>query len=129
MPSMVLPLLLIFAADVYELVPDWPKLPAGMAKLGQATGVAVAPDNRVFIAHRNKQQPIMVFDGKSGEHLLSFGEGELLNPHGLNLDSKGNLWITDIELHQVFQYSIKGKRLRTWGEKGKPGLDAAHFDK
>jgi peptidylamidoglycolate lyase len=116
-------------AQDYRLVPDWPKLPAGMAKLNQATAVAVGKDNRVFIAHRNRQQPIMVFDGNTGQHLLSFGEGQLLNPHGLNLDSKGHLWITDIELHQVFEYSPAGKQLRAWGEKGKPGLDKAHFDK
>ncbi len=116
-------------AQNYQLVPDWPKLPAGMAKLNQATAVAAGLDHRVYVAHRNPQQPIMVFDAASGAHLLSFGQGELLNPHGLNLDAKGHLWITDIELHQVFEYSPAGKQLRAWGEKGKPGLDPAHFDK
>jgi peptidylamidoglycolate lyase len=113
----------------YQVVADWPTLPAGMAKLNQATAVAVGADNRVYIAHRNLDQPIMVFDAVSGKHLLSFGKGELLNPHGLNLDPKGHLWITDIELHQVFEYSPAGKQLRAWGEKGKPGLNDSHFDK
>jgi peptidylamidoglycolate lyase len=116
-------------AQDYALVEGWPKLPAGMAKLGQATAVAVGRDNRVYVAHRNRQQPILVFEGGTGRHLLSFGEGELLNPHGLNLDAQGNLWITDIELHQVFEYSPEGKQLRAWGEKGKAGLDDRHFDK
>ncbi len=128
-PLLPLAFSVLAAAQTYRLVPDWPQLPPGMAKLNQATAVAVAADNRVYVAHRNREQPILVFEGGTGKHLASFGKGELLNPHGLNLDAQGHLWITDIELHQVFEYSPAGKQLRAWGEKGKAGLDDAHFDK
>jgi peptidylamidoglycolate lyase len=49
-------------------------------------------------------------------------------PHGLTIDSEGNLWLTDVGLHQVFKYDPAGNLLMTLGERGVPGEDAGHFN-
>lgn len=57
----------------YRIVANWPKLPPGV-KLGQTTGVAVDSADRVYVFHRGKKAPIMVFD-REGKFLRSWGEG------------------------------------------------------
>ncbi len=49
-------------------------------------------------------------------------------PHGLTVDHAGNLWLTDVGLHQVFKCSPAGEVLLTLGEAGVPGGDDKHFN-
>ena len=49
-------------------------------------------------------------------------------PHGLSMDSQGNLWLTDVAMHQVFKYS-DGEIKMTLGEAFVPGHDEKHFCK
>jgi peptidylamidoglycolate lyase len=49
-------------------------------------------------------------------------------PHGLSVDAEGNLWVTDVAMHQVFKYS-NGQRVLTLGESFVPGDDSKHFCK
>jgi peptidylamidoglycolate lyase len=49
-------------------------------------------------------------------------------PHGVSVDTEGNLWLTDVGMHQVFKYS-KGERVLTLGESFVPGSDSTHFCK
>ncbi|CAF1489357.1 unnamed protein product [Adineta ricciae] len=49
-------------------------------------------------------------------------------PHGLSVDTEGNLWLTDVAMHQVFKYS-QGQRVLTLGEEFVPGSDSTHFCK
>jgi len=48
-------------------------------------------------------------------------------PHGLTIDKKGNLWITDVGRHQVIKMDSNYKVLMELGEKMVPGNDAKHF--
>lgn len=51
-------------------------------------------------------------------------------PHGLTVDADGNVWITDVALHQVFKFGPKGQMvLLTLGKKFQPGNDDEHFCK
>ena len=67
-------------------------------------------------------------------------------PHGLSSDTEGNLWLTDVAMHQVpsplsllalrhhlfvqvFKYSPTGELLLTLGEAFVPGNDEKHFCK
>ncbi len=112
----------------YELAAGWPKLPADL-QLGPVTGVGVDRDNRVWVFHRHKEKPILCIDGKSGELLRSFGgDGVIENAHGLSIGPDGNLYLTDLNFHQVLVMSPQGEILQRWGEKGKPGWDAKHFN-
>lgn len=124
----------------HEVVPDWPQLPAGHT-LGLCAGVGVDAQNRVFVFHRSgrkwsnpfpkeaiPQRTVSVIDGASGKLLNSWGASIFIMPHGLTVDHDGNLWLTDVGLHQVFKFTPEGKLLLTLGERAVPGSDHAHFN-
>jgi len=114
------------AAENYEVVHGWPKLPAGYA-FGQVSGIGVDSHNHVFVFHRG-EPPIFCIDGPTGKVLASWGTGLFSKPHGLAVDSRDNVWVTDIELHQIFKFTHDGKILMTVGVKGVAGLDGKHFN-
>lgn len=130
----------VFAQPHHEVVSSWPKLPEGHV-LGLCAGVGVDAQNRVFVFHRSgrkwsnpfPKEPISpptvsVIDGGSGKLLNSWGANRFIMPHGLMVDHEGNLWLTDVGLHQVFKFTPEGKLLLTLGEKGTPGSDHTHFN-
>lgn len=128
------------AESKHEVVPDWPKLPEGRV-LGLCAGVGVDSRNRVFVFHRCGRlwsnpfptdpittPTVSVIDGTTGELLNTWGADQFIMPHGLTVDHEGNVWLTDVGLHQVFKFTPDGKLLLTLGERGKAGADAAHFN-
>ena len=117
----------LIASTSYQVVHGWPTLPEGFA-FGQVAGVGVDSHNHVFVFHRG-DHPIMCIGGATGEIIKFWGDGFFDIPHGLAVDSKDNVWVTDVGLHQVFKFSHEGELLMTLGEKGVTGLDDAHFNK
>ncbi|MCF7788885.1 MAG: peptidyl-alpha-hydroxyglycine alpha-amidating lyase family protein [Prosthecobacter sp.] len=128
------------AQSQHEVVPGWPQLPEGHV-LGLCAGVGVDAQNRVFVFHRSgrvwsKPFPkaaiaaptVSVFDGATGRLLSTWGANRFIMPHGLTVDHAGNLWLTDVGLHQVFKCSPAGEVLLTLGEAGVPGSDDKHFN-
>ena len=131
-------------SDPYIVVHGWPQLPLGFV-LGQISGVAVDSQNHVFVFNRaeNSLTPatddtysvvipspaVLCFDGTSGKLLFSWGEKRFVHPHGLRIDNHDNVWVTDVELQEVLEFSRAGKLLRTLGTERKPGLDATHFNR
>jgi peptidylamidoglycolate lyase len=128
------------AESKYEVVRDWPALPAGYT-LGLCAGVGVDSHNNVFVFHRNgrawstpfPEEPIAsptisVLDGRTGKLIAQWGAGEFIMPHGLTLDREDNVWLTDVGRQQVFKYTHEGRLLMTLGERRVPGADQAHFN-
>lgn len=124
----------------YRVVHGWPELPEGQI-LGQATGVDVDSKGNVWVFHRAGREwsdpmpsepigaaTVVVFDGKTGKRLRSWGAASFIMPHGLTVDDRDNVWLTDVGSHQVFKYSPYGKRLMTLGEPGVSGADGRHFN-
>jgi peptidylamidoglycolate lyase len=124
----------------HEVDVQWPQLPPSHV-LGVCVGIGVDAQNRVFVFHRSgrkwsnpfPKEPIAeptvsVIDGATGVLLSSWGAGRFVMPHGLSVDPEGNLWLTDVGLHQVFQCTPEGRVLRTLGEAGVPGTDEHHFN-
>lgn len=126
----------------YEVVHGWPEpvLPDGHT-LGQTTGVGVDAHNHVFVFHRagRTQWPpagtlpriprptVVVYDGATGRLLDRWGADLFVMPHGLKVDSEGNVWVTDIGLHQVMKFTHDGTLLLAVGEAGIAGDESAHF--
>jgi peptidylamidoglycolate lyase len=50
-------------------------------------------------------------------------------PHGLTIDDHDNVWLTDVALQQVYEFSPDGRLLLTLGERGVAGADARHFNR
>lgn len=130
----------VFAQPHHEVVSSWPQLPKEHV-LGLCAGVGVDEQNRVFVFHRSGRKwsnpfpmepiakpTVSVIDGTTGKLLSSWGENRFIMPHGLTVDHAGNLWLTDVGLHQVFKCTPEGKVLLTLGERAKPGNDHAHFN-
>ncbi len=124
----------------YELVEDWPQLPADFI-LGNPTGIGVDSLQNIFVFHRAGRlwtdpmpdsvisaKTIVVLDKNTGKIIDSWGENIFIMPHGLTIDKENNIWLTDVGLHQVFKFSPNGKLLMTLGEARVSGKDSAHFN-
>lgn len=124
----------------YHVAHGWPVLPEGRV-LGSAAGVAVSARGEVFVFHRAGRiwtEPlptdpigrptISVFDSRSGRFLREFAAAQFAMPHGLTVDHQGNLWATDVGLHQVIKLAPDGRVLMAMGTRGEPGADDHHFN-
>ena len=130
-----------FEQPNYIQVPNWPALPHN-SQLGQVTGVAVG-GQRVYVFHRSDRtwtnpfpaetisgRTIAIFDSETGNLLSSLGARTFIMPHGLSVDKKGDLWLTDVGSHQVFKIQPQsGKVLLTLGTAGVAGTGRLHFDR
>jgi sugar lactone lactonase YvrE len=100
----------------------------------------VDADGNVYAFHRcsstscvdRDEPPLLKFDS-SGQHLMSWGSGMLVWPHGLDVDSEGNVWITDGRPdsgrgEQVIKIGADGEVLMTVGTAGVAGDGHYTFD-
>ena len=96
------------AANPYETVKDWAKLPEGRT-WGSTSAVEIDKDGKsIWVAERCGQNScldrttgqmsnlpsILKFDA-AGKLAKSFGQGMLIFPHGIFVDREGNVWVTD----------------------------------
>jgi len=86
------------------------------------------PDDDKFDVTPIPVATIFVFDGHDGRLLKKWGENVLALPHSITVDSSDNVWIADVALHQVFEFSRDGKLLMQIGERGVAGVDTKHFN-
>jgi sugar lactone lactonase YvrE len=134
----------------YQVEYHWGELPGGR-EMGIVTGVHPDPDGEhIWILERcganqcagSDLHPIHKLD-RQGNAVTSIGAGLFAWPHGFDLDSDGNIWVTEgapegdqrgaagAELgmgHQVIKLSQQGEVLMRLGEAGIPGDDAVHFN-
>ncbi len=93
-------------------------LPEGM-KMGAPSSVAFDARGHMLVFNRGPH-PLMEFDAH-GSFVRAFGEGMYVRPHGMRLDSQGNIWTTDVAGHIVMKMSPAGEVLLTLGTRGQPG--------
>ena len=122
----------------YRVVRGWPILPEGYV-LGQVCGVGVNSaractclSSRRSCGQQAGRDPsrrpaVMCFDGATGTLLDSWGANIFQVPPRLRVDDRDNIWITDVELHQVFKFSHDGTLRMSLGVAGKPGLGRRAF--
>ena len=75
---------------------------------------AVAADaaGNLYVLHRPPAgDPLVVVDA-TGKRLRSWGAGLFKMPHGIRLDSDGNVWTVDAGSSVVYQFSKDGEKLR-----------------
>jgi peptidylamidoglycolate lyase len=129
------------SAVTYELLKDWPQLPAGYL-LSQVTGVGVNSKQHIFLFHRagrEWQEPfadslisgntILELDPTSGKLLDSWGANLFIMPHGLTVDNNDNIWVTDVALQQIFKFDSSGNLMMKLGEYRVEGNDSLHFNR
>jgi DNA-binding beta-propeller fold protein YncE len=128
----------------YETVRNWGTLPAGRT-WGSVSAVDVDPDGKhIWAGDRcgtnscagSTLDPIVKLD-PSGKVVAAFGAGQIIWPHGMDVDRQGNVWVADArvataaELKQfpnaagkgntVIKFSPQGKVLLTLGTPGVAG--------
>jgi len=143
----------------FEVDPFWPKLPAKFT-LGQVGGVAVDAQDHIWVLQRpwsletdekarnpeaeccNPAPPVMEFDS-SGNYLQGWGGPSdgyewPADEHGINIDPKGNVWVTSAggprlrerTENQILKFTTSGKFLLQVGHRGKSkgSLDTENFN-
>ena len=139
------------SSNRYAIVDDWAKLPGGreMGAVGKAT---IDPDGRHIWAvvrcdagaerfgdecRDSDLDPVLKFD-PDGNMVESFGGGLFIWPHGIDVDSDGNVWVTDgvgsgnipegdDRGHRVIKFSGRGEVLMILGTGGEEGGGRNHF--
>jgi hypothetical protein len=129
-----------------KVVTNWGRLPEGRV-WGSSAGIDIGPDGHVWAYDRcgsvnlgggcdtNLVDPIVKYDRNTGKLLTSFGAGVLVTPHGIHVDDKGNVWVTDFSAnkegtkgHKVIKFSPEGKILMRLGMAGMAGSGPDHFN-
>jgi sugar lactone lactonase YvrE len=129
------------APNPYRTVENWAKLPEGRT-WGQVISADIDRDGKsIWVVERcggtscanSSLSPVLKFDA-SGNLLKSFGAGMIVRPHGLFVDQRNNIWVTDGDAEngkgdQVFEFDQDGKVLRTLGKAGVAGDAQDTFNK
>lgn len=102
---------------VYRPLDAWHQVPADIP-MGEAVGVAVDSQDRVFVFNRGRH-PVMVFDA-DGTFLSCWGEGDFQRPHGIHIDPEDVLYLTDDQGHCIHKCTPEGERLGMFGSPGVP---------
>lgn len=105
------------AADPYTST-GFLKFPAEV-EVGPMSSVAVDAEDRIYVLHRG-EPPVVAFD-KDGNFLRAWGQGLYKVPHGLRVDSRGDIWTTDNGNHVLRKFNREGRLVLTLGTEGKPG--------
>lgn len=99
--------------------------PGSEVVIGQVGGVATDKQGNVYVFHRGervwnglsfdqyhvfqqKNRPIkancIVVYNSAGQVIRQFGKDMFFMPHGISVDNKLNVWVTDVGLHQVMRF-------------------------
>jgi streptogramin lyase len=139
-----------YRPNPYMTFRDWGHLPDGRT-WGSVSAVHVDIDGRhIWAGDRcganacagSNVDPIVKLD-PYGNTVMSFGAGQILWPHGMDVDREGNVWIADArgpnaqELerfpnarnlgHTVLKFSPTGQLLMTIGTGGQAGSPPTHL--
>jgi sugar lactone lactonase YvrE len=124
-------------------VADWPRLPGDIV-LDRVVGVAVDSRGRIHLAHRGDRPLLRLHPDGTLDREIGAGHQrksvayDLRGPvpipiaerfwlHGLHVDPRDNVWVTDVSRHLVQKFSPDGALLLTLGEDGVSGEDDRHF--
>jgi DNA-binding beta-propeller fold protein YncE len=105
----------------YRVVQDWGHLPKGW-QFGTISSVAVDSQDRVY-AYTRGQHPVIVFD-RDGNLLASWGEGSIVQSHGMFISSDDFVFLVDWDAHQVLKFTPTGKLVLAIGERHHPSKEA-----
>ncbi len=98
----------------YELIQDFPKLPAGES-FGMVSSVATDSQDRLYVLQR-KDPPVVVFD-HDGKYLNSWGSGAITHPHCITIVDD-IAYITDRDDSVAVIFTLDGRPMQVIGKRG-----------
>ena len=104
---------------VYQVVHPFGELPQGIT-LGNTSHVAADSSDRVYVYQR-RDPPILVFD-IDGNLLTTWGDGQLLDAHGIYMSPDDEKFLVDRDSHEVVKFSTEDKVLLRICTREKPSL-------
>lgn len=113
---------------VYQANDTFVRLPEGVS-LGEAVGVAVDSQDRLYVFTRGGQQPVMVFD-RDGNFINMWGAGLFVRPHGIFVSADDYLYLSDDQDHTVRKFTPDGELVMTLGVSGRPsdsGVEKSNY--
>jgi DNA-binding beta-propeller fold protein YncE len=113
-------------APRYRVVKDWPQLPKTIV-FDRCLGIATDSADKVYMVGNTKEAgcDVYVF-APDGKLLTTWKNKTIGQGHGLRI-LNDRIWITDIEHHQVSEFTLDGKLVRAFGERGKAGESETQF--
>jgi len=99
----------------YEVIDNWPKLPAGY-KFGNTHAICETSDGRFFVHHQNGAPDSMAILDPDGKFIKSWGKQFIHGAHGMQLRKEGSeefLYLAATGQHQVFKTTLDGEVLMT----------------
>lgn len=113
----------------------WTWSGADSTTAGQGSGVASSPSGNIYYLHRGDGSfanediittpTITVFDPETNEVIDELGADLFKSPHGIEVDSQNNIWVTDIMLNKVFKLDERGQVIATFGEDYRLGTETS----
>ena len=110
----------------YRVIENWGRGPAGRAPGGIVPGVATDSHGRVYATLR--EPPIVLVYDREGRFLREWGQDLFDNPHGIYVDARDHIWVTDVGNHTVRKFDAEGELLLTLGTPGRPGKPDMPFN-
>ena len=101
---------------IYRADDSCVQLPDGV-DLGEAVGIAVDSQDRLFVFNRGGTQPVMVFD-RDGGFVQMWGADQFVRPHGICIGPDDSVYLTDDQDHTVRKFTPDGQLLMTLGIHG-----------
>lgn len=113
----------------------WPEKDSVSHRGGEGSGVSTSPSGYVYYLHRGDGSyaneelittpTITVFDPNTNEIVDEFGDNLFQSPHGIEVDSQNNIWVTDIMLNKVFKLDERGNVLAAFGDDYRLGTETS----
>ncbi len=111
----------VFGDRRYAVMRPFLQFPAGMTP-GVLSKGAVDSKQNLHLCQR-ADPPVLVFD-RQGKFLRSFGEGLVVDSHGIHVAPDDRVLVVDRDGHQVLIFDPSGRLLCTLGERDKPHYEA-----
>jgi DNA-binding beta-propeller fold protein YncE len=105
----------------YDIHHTFGNLPDGWT-WGNVSNVACDGQDRVY-AFQRKDPPIVIFDSQ-GNYLSSWGDGQMVDAHGIFIAGDDTVFLLDRDAHEMLKYTLDGTLLMRIGTR-----DEAHLQK
>jgi peptidylglycine monooxygenase len=106
----------------YAIHRHWAQLPTGQT-FGFVSDVMVDHEDRVHVAHRDAEHPMLVFD-RDGRLAGQWGARDIAEPHYVVRAHDDSVLVADRDAHQILRFDASGRLVQSLGRRHWPCLDA-----